>query len=106
MDKVSLPLPAIRCLSKEEAARYLGIGVTLLAELEIPVIKLGRRCLYDRVDLDAWIKDYKQREYGRGLRRKIYGPNPRRRLPEARFPLLVDCNHAPKRQKNTLKCWD
>ena len=33
MDKVSLPLPAIRCLSKEEAAQYLGIGVTLLTEL-------------------------------------------------------------------------
>ena len=49
MDKVSLPLPAIRCLSKEEAAQYLGIGVTLLAELKIPCIKLGRRCLYDRV---------------------------------------------------------
>ncbi len=45
--------PAIRCLSKEEAAQYLGIGVTLLTELEIPYIKLGRRCLYDRVDLDA-----------------------------------------------------
>ena len=54
MDKVSLPLPAIRCLSKEEVAQYLGIGVTLLTELEIPYIKLGRRCLYDRVDLDAW----------------------------------------------------
>ncbi len=53
MEKVSLPLPAIRCLSKNEAARYLGIGVTLLSELEIPFIKLGRRCLYDKVDLDA-----------------------------------------------------
>ena len=38
-----LPLPAVRCLSKEEAATYLGIGVTLLGELNIPIIKFGRR---------------------------------------------------------------
>ncbi|WP_292915679.1 hypothetical protein [Nitrosomonas sp.] len=42
MDKVSLPLPAVRCLSKEEAAQYLGIGVTLLMELEIPSIESPR----------------------------------------------------------------
>jgi hypothetical protein len=36
MDDSGLPLPAVRCLSKEEAAAYLGIGVTLLAELDIP----------------------------------------------------------------------
>ncbi|MBK9662086.1 MAG: hypothetical protein IPO71_02890 [Nitrosomonas sp.] len=36
MEKVSLPLPAIRCLSKQEAASYLGIDVTLLSELDIP----------------------------------------------------------------------
>lgn len=48
-----LALPSARCLSKEEAARYLGIGVTLLAELQVPFIKLGRRCVYDLVDLDA-----------------------------------------------------
>ena len=53
MEKVSLPLPAIRCLSKQEAASYLGIGVTLLSELDIPFVKLGRRCLYDRVDLGS-----------------------------------------------------
>jgi hypothetical protein len=56
-----LPLPAVRCLSKEEAARYLGIGLTLLAELDIPHVKLGRRCVYDVLDLDAWLNDYKQR---------------------------------------------
>ncbi|MDP1786265.1 helix-turn-helix domain-containing protein [Nitrosomonas sp.] len=57
MEKVSLPLPEIRCLSKQEAASYLGIGVTLLSELDIPFVKLGRRCLYDRVDLDIWIEE-------------------------------------------------
>ncbi|HBZ29390.1 MAG TPA: hypothetical protein DEO56_02165 [Nitrosomonas nitrosa] len=39
--KISLHLPAIRCLSKQEAAVYLGIGVTLLTELDIPCIKTG-----------------------------------------------------------------
>jgi hypothetical protein len=61
MDDKGLPLPAPRCLSKEQAADYLGIGVTLLAELCVPAIKLGRRCVYDTLDLDAWLNDYKQR---------------------------------------------
>jgi hypothetical protein len=56
-----LPLPPARCLSKEHAADYLGIGVTLLTELEVPFVKLGRRCVYDVLDLDAWLNDYKQR---------------------------------------------
>jgi hypothetical protein len=61
MDDHGLPLPAPRCLSKEQAAEYLGIGVTLLAELRVPAIKLGRRCVYDVLDLDAWLDEYKQR---------------------------------------------
>jgi len=61
MDENGLPLPAPRCLSKEQAAAYLGIGVTLLTELCIPAIKLGRRCVYDKLDLDAWLEEYKQR---------------------------------------------
>ncbi|WP_200385310.1 helix-turn-helix domain-containing protein [Rhodocyclus tenuis] len=65
MEEIGLPLPPVRCLSKEEAARYLGVGVTLLTELEVPFIKLGRRCVYDVLDLDAWLEDYEQRERGR-----------------------------------------
>ena len=56
-----LPLPPVRCLSKEEAASYLGIGVTLLSELDIPAVKFGRRLVYDKVDLDLWLEEYKQR---------------------------------------------
>ena len=62
MESGGLPLPAPRCLSKEQAAAYLGIGVTLLVELCVPSIKLGRRCVYDVLDLDAWLEEYKQRE--------------------------------------------
>ena len=61
MDDPVLPLPRVRCLTREQAAEYLGIGVTLLAELQVPSIKLGRRCVYDLVDLDAWLTEYKQR---------------------------------------------
>lgn len=56
-----LPLPPVRCLTKDQAAEYLGIGVTLLSELGIPAIKFGRRCVYDVVDLDNWLEEYKRR---------------------------------------------
>ena len=59
MEESSLPLPPVRCLSKEQAAIYLGIGVTLLAQLGVPYVRLGRRCVYDRVDLDTWLEDTK-----------------------------------------------
>src|SRR5713226_8600904 len=61
MEDLVLSLPAIRCLTKEQAAAYLGIGATLLAELGVPFVKLGRRCVYDKVDLDAWLEEYKRR---------------------------------------------
>lgn len=61
MDENGLPLPTVRCLSKEQAAEYLGIGVTLLSELDVPFLKMGRRCVYDKVDLDEWLNEYKQR---------------------------------------------
>ena len=54
-----LPLPVARCLSKEQAAAYLGIGLTLLAELSVPHVRFGRRCVYDKLDIDAWLDDYK-----------------------------------------------
>lgn len=85
MEKVSLPLPAIRCLSKQEAASYLGIGVTLLSELDIPFVKLGRRCLYDRVDLDIWIEEYKQCEHGRANKEAIW-PKPKKVSTEGKIP--------------------
>ena len=58
-DETGLPLPAVRCLSKEQAAAYLGIGLTLLAELGVPHVRFGRRCVYDKLDLDVWLDDHK-----------------------------------------------
>jgi hypothetical protein len=73
-EEAGLPLPAARCLNKEQAADYLGIGVTLLSELGVPFIKLGRRCLYDKLDLDAWLDEYKNRERGRAGKEKTLWP--------------------------------
>jgi hypothetical protein len=60
MDEPPLSRPMIRCLTKAEAAQYLGIGITLFDELRIPVVRFGRRCVYDRVDLDGWLDEYKR----------------------------------------------
>ena len=73
-EEIGLPLPAARCLNKEQAAEYLGIGVTLLVELGVPFIKLGRRCLYDKLDLDTWLDEYKNRERGRARKEKTLWP--------------------------------
>jgi hypothetical protein len=71
MEETDLPLPPVRCLSKEQAAVYLGIGVTLLAQLNVPHVRLGRRCVYDRVDLDAWLDEHKG-ERGRAGKENLW----------------------------------
>ena len=60
-DETVSPLPPVRCLTKEQTAAYLGIGVTLLLQLGPPPIKFGRRSVWDVVDLDRWLEDYKGR---------------------------------------------
>ena len=57
----ALPLPMRRCLNKEQAADYLAIGVTLLLQIGPRPIKFGRRSVWDLVDLDAWLDQYKGR---------------------------------------------
>jgi excisionase family DNA binding protein len=48
-----------RLLSQQEAARYLGISYWTVRDLvfrrEVPFIKIGRRVLVDRLDLDAYL---------------------------------------------------
>jgi len=72
-DRPALPLPAARCLNKQQAADYLGIGVTLLADIGPRPIKLGRRAVYDVVDLDAWLNEYKAR--GRARKEVLWPEN-------------------------------
>lgn len=59
-----------RCLCREQAAHYLGIGRTLLSRIGPPPIRLGRRRVYDRVDLDRWLDDYKSR--GRAIKEDLW----------------------------------
>ena len=61
MDEALLSRPQVRCLTKDEAAEYLGIGITMLEQLQVPAIFFGRRRVYDRIDLDAWLDEYKCR---------------------------------------------
>jgi hypothetical protein len=71
-DGAPLPLPQRRCLTKEQAADYLGIGVTLLLQIGPPPIKFGRRSVWDLVDLDAWLDQYKGR--GRAGKEDVQWP--------------------------------
>jgi excisionase family DNA binding protein len=47
-------------LTKEDVEAYLRIGRRTLDRLiktrEIPFIKLGRRVLFKKVDIDAWLE--------------------------------------------------
>jgi excisionase family DNA binding protein len=53
-------MPAPPVLNRPDAARYLGIGLALLAELtaraDVPSLKIGRRRLYRITDLDAFLE--------------------------------------------------
>ena len=55
-----------RMFIAEDAATYLGLAVQTLAKLRWngdspPDCKVGRRVLYDREELDAWLNDRKRR---------------------------------------------
>ena len=59
-------VPAPRLLSQQEAAAYLGISYWTLRDLtfrgEVPHVKIGRRILVDRLDLDTYLERVKIRE--------------------------------------------
>lgn len=54
-----------RLLSQREAATYLGISYWTLRDItfrgEIPHVKIGRRILVDRVDLETYLDQMKVR---------------------------------------------
>lgn len=55
-----------RLLSQQEAAAYLGISYWTLRDLtfrgEVPHVKIGRRILVDRLDLDTYLDRIKIRQ--------------------------------------------
>ena len=48
-----------RLLSQQDAAGYLGVSYWTIRDLvfrrELPFVKIGRRILVDRMDLDAYL---------------------------------------------------
>lgn len=44
-------------LSRDEAAFYLSVHVNTLDRANIPHAKIGRRTVYSKQVLDAWIAD-------------------------------------------------
>jgi predicted DNA-binding transcriptional regulator AlpA len=60
------PSDGKRMLIAEDAAVYLGLGRQSLAKMRLtgdspPFFKIGRRVLYDRDELDAWLSSRKRR---------------------------------------------
>lgn len=60
------PITGKLLLTTEDAAAYVGLAVQTLAKMRVtgespPFHKLGRRVVYDRADLDAWIAIRKRR---------------------------------------------
>jgi predicted DNA-binding transcriptional regulator AlpA len=60
----------VRCLSEAQAARYLGISRSTLRQGRVlgpiigrmpvpPFVKLGRRVVYLRDDLDQWLEAHR-----------------------------------------------
>ena len=59
---------AIRLLSEQDAARYLGVSYWTIRDLrfrgELPSLKIKRRILIDKTDLDSYIARIKKTEGG------------------------------------------
>lgn len=60
---------ARRRLTRDRAARYLGLSYWTLArpEFPVPTIRVGRRVLYDTADLDAFLAARRDVASGRTL---------------------------------------
>jgi len=60
------PSHARRLFSVQESAAYLGVSVWTMRGLgwnrEVPEVKIGRRTLFDREDLDRFIEQCKRKE--------------------------------------------
>ncbi len=66
----TLECPKRRCLTRTQAAEYLGIGATLFSQIGPAPIRFGRRTVYDLIDLDQWLDDYKSR--GRAIKEELW----------------------------------
>jgi hypothetical protein len=51
-------------LNRSEAARFLGIGLNTLGNLNIPKTRIRRRVLYRRDILEKWVKENTEKKVG------------------------------------------
>lgn len=65
IENVPYPEPSGRLLGISEAATYLAISHwslrTLIDRGDLPAVRIGRRLLIDREDLDSLIENHKER---------------------------------------------
>jgi hypothetical protein len=51
-------------LNRSEAARFLGVGLNTLGNLNIPKTRIRRRVLYRRDILEKWAKENTEKKVG------------------------------------------
>jgi excisionase family DNA binding protein len=63
-----------RGYSVKEAAAYLGVSASKLVSLGIPCVRIGRRRLFDKLDLDRFFEARKlgNKDFDVWLERKAY----------------------------------
>jgi len=57
---VNSQVPNKEVFSREETSKFLGICKTTLDSLPIPRIKIRKRVLYRRAELDLWLVQHTQ----------------------------------------------
>jgi predicted DNA-binding transcriptional regulator AlpA len=65
--------PSPRNLSVEEAARFVGVSVSVLNKSRVygggpRYLKLGRRVLYEVTELEAWLASHRRGSTSEGVR--------------------------------------
>ena len=64
LDRTDTAPPERRLLGAEHAAAYLSISPSLLRRLtwngDLPMLRVNRRVLWDKADLDRWIDRQKE----------------------------------------------
>lgn len=66
MDNHPQPARWPRLLSEAAAAEYFSISVSTLRSLQLASVRIGRRVLYDRCVMDAWVEQHND-PYGGSL---------------------------------------
>ena len=67
-----------RLLSEIDAAEYLGLSVTTVRGLGLLARRVGRRVLYDRLDLDRWVDGMDEQPVDTGDRANAIADEERR----------------------------